>query len=231
VGRGYVVYENRDVIDGLQLPNVEDPFDLLTPERLVLGGPQNWWKQPLAWSCDWFDKEWYPRVAHFRGIPAHLPDDDRTVPEVVRGWIDPLQNLVLAKKKLDEPLDGRFADAASPALVLPYLRGDEAIELTGMTPSGRIVVRLPGEVPRMRVRYEGKMFDVIPVPHRVLVSTEEMGVYVVWHGGWPTPRLLPKSPVRQGADVELHDLGIDVTVDDVLCDPLSGPAPAAPAKT
>lgn len=223
VGRGYVVYETPAVIDGLLLPNVEDPSDLLTPERLVAGGPEHWWKQPLPWSCDWFDKEWYPRVAHMRGIPDHLPDDDRKIPEVLRGYVDPLQNLVLAKKKLDEPFDGRFADAASPALVLPFLRGDESIELVGMTAGGRIVVRLPGERPRMRVHFEGKQAELSPVPHRVLVSTEEMGVSIVWHGAWPTPRLLPRGLALADADVELADLGIHVVIDEILVNPLGTP--------
>src|SRR5262249_20627478 len=50
VGRGYVVHENAQRLDGLLLPNIENPEDPLTPDNLVAGGPENWWRQPLPWS-------------------------------------------------------------------------------------------------------------------------------------------------------------------------------------
>ena len=32
---------------GLALPNLEDPNDLLTPERIIVEDPENWHQQPL----------------------------------------------------------------------------------------------------------------------------------------------------------------------------------------
>jgi len=46
-GKGYVVFENGERLDGLELPNLEHPQMRLTPANLVLHGPQNWWRAPL----------------------------------------------------------------------------------------------------------------------------------------------------------------------------------------
>ena len=195
IGKGYVVQESRERIDGLVLPNVEHPEQLLTPDRLVTGSPDLWWRQPLAWSCGWFPKLAYPRIAHFRGVPDGIPEDDREMAEVRLGWLEPGYARRSAALTLDEPMDARCADAASPALVLPFLRGDEAIELTAMTPDGRLVVQLPGERPRIQIRCLGESYELAAVPHRVLVSTLEMGVFVVWHGAWVPPVPLPLRTV------------------------------------
>jgi hypothetical protein len=219
VGRGYVVYESREAIDGLELPSIEHPDYRLTPGNLVVGDPNRWWRQPIPWSCDWFDKGWYPRIVHFRGIPDGLPDVDHEVAEVRMGWVDPFQNRI-REKRLDEDLDSRLANAASPALVLPFLSGDEAVELTEMSENRRMVVSLPGESPRIQVKFEGRTSEISSVPNRVLISTEEMGVYVVWHGRWRTPRLLPDRMPRPGCSPTYELEGIEVFVDGELITPL-----------
>ena len=213
VGKGYAVYDQRERIDGLSLPNIEDPTDLLRPDRLLVGRPENWWRQPLPWSCNWFPKLNYPRIVHFRGVPRGIPDDDRMVPEVRRGWLDPGHARKVAAMTLSDPLDGRCADAASPALVFPLLRGDEPIELTGLTPEGRMVLQFPNDRPRVLVRWGGKVHEVAVVPHRILISTLEMGVYVVWHAAWVPPRPLPgRRPRPDDTMAALLD-GVEVFVD------------------
>ncbi|HKQ70798.1 MAG TPA: DUF2169 domain-containing protein [Polyangiaceae bacterium] len=220
VGRGYVVYENAAAIEGLALPNIEHPRHRLTPQNLVVGGPQNWWRQPIPWSCDWFDKGWYPRVTYFGGLPEHLPDDDSMVAEVAMGLVAPRQNARHAAMRLADALDSRFTNAASPSLVLPFLRGDERVLLEGVTPHGRLVVTLPGQPPAMFVRFEGRAYELRPTVHRVLISTEQMGLYIVWHGAFPTPRQLPDRLPRQGDDPRMELEGIEVFCDGKLTPPL-----------
>src|SRR5262249_57860542 len=79
-------------------------------------------------------------------------------------------------------------------MVLPFMKGDEAILLRGMTPLAEVVVRLPGQRPKMEVRFDGKMVTLVPVPNRVLVSIDEDGVYIVWHGAYETTRPLGVHP-------------------------------------
>ena len=220
-GRGYVVNETPWLIDGLLLPNIEDPRAMLAPERLISGGPENWWRQPLPWSCDWFDASWYPRSVYLGAVPDFLPDDDQQVEEVRRGYVPRGQNARIRAAAMSELVDRRFADAASPGLVLPFMKGDEAIRLHGMMPGGDFVVRLPAVRPRMQVRTGRKTFDLAPVPNRVLISLEEMGVYIVWHGAFAPPRPLPDRPRAESEPAAGWDLrGVDAFVDGVLVTPL-----------
>jgi len=221
-GRGYVVTETHELLDGLVLPSVENPEDPLTPERLVTGSPAHWWRQPLPWSCDWFHPTWYPRCLHFGGLPD-LPDDDSMVEEVRRGYVPPGQNARFARAGISEIVNPQFGDAAAPGLVLPFLRGHEAIRLRGMTPEGELVVRLPGERPRFQVRVGGKLLDLAPVVNRVLVSVEEMGLYIVWHAAFapshPLPeRLPPAAPEEPRPGWDLG--GIEALVDGQVAPPM-----------
>jgi hypothetical protein len=215
-----LVQESKDAIEALLLPNVECPADLLTPARLVTGAAAHWWKQPLPWSCDWFDKTWYPRVSFFGGLPDDIPDDDRQLPEVRLGWVAPRQKERFAKLTMDTMNDPRSSNAASPALVLPFLRGSEAIRLNGMAPDGTIVVQLPGDAPRIQIRYRGKVHEVEPVANRILISLEEMGAYVVWHGLWPISPPQPVRMPRPGDSVVAAMEGIEVFADAKRVAPL-----------
>jgi hypothetical protein len=64
--------------------------------------------------------------------------------------------------------------------------------------SVELVVRLPGKRPRMEVRFEGKTIEVTPVPNRILISTEEMGVYIVWHGAFAPAHPIPDDLAPEG---------------------------------
>ena len=197
-GRGYVVQETPALLQDLLLPQVENPGDPLTPERLISGAPEHWWRQPLPWSCDWFDLAWYPRSVFLGALPDFLPDDDSQVEEVRRGYVPGNQNARFRTTPLTDLFDPRFMDAASPGLVLPFMKGDEAIRLVGMTPARELVVRLPGQRPRMQVRFEGKTIEITPVPNRILISTEEMGVYIVWHGAYAPSHPIPDDLAPDG---------------------------------
>ncbi len=223
VGRGYVVRERREALDGLLLPNVEHPDQLLTPETLITGAPDLWWRQPLPWSCDWFRQSWYPRSSFLGGGPHDLPAEDGDVAEVRHGWVEAGQRARAQRMTLEDAVDGRYFDAASPALVLPFLRADERIELTGMTRGGRMVVELPGERPRMEVRFEGKTYDLAPVPNRVVLSVEEDRLSIVWHGAWPTPRDLPDRFPEEGDDETMDLEGVEAFIDGALVPPGGAP--------
>jgi hypothetical protein len=214
IGRGYAVFANKERLDGMVLPQIENPADLLTPERTVVGHPARWWRQPFPWSLDWFDALWYPRHSFFGTLPDGLPDDDQSLFEVRSGWIEPGQRRRWQSRAAEERLDARLADAASPALVLPFLQGQESILLSGVMPGGApIEVRLPGEVPRISVRMGGKTEEALVVLNRVLISTLQMGVYLVWHGIFYPPGELPaRHPVM--AERKVPDLeGVEITAD------------------
>jgi hypothetical protein len=219
VGRGYIITEGREALEGLLLPNVEHPEHLLTPQNLIVGAPENWWRQPLPWSCDWFDKAWYPRSSFLAGPPRDTPVDDRELAEVRLGWVEAGQRANADRKTLEEIVDGRYFDAASPSLISPFIRADERIELTGMTPSGRLVVQLPGVLPRMEVRFEGKNYDLSPRPNRLVISVDEERLSIVWHGMWHPPRELPDRLPQEGDASTMELEGVEAFIDGMLVPP------------
>lgn len=193
IGKGYAVFENRARLDGLELPNFEHPGHLLRPDTLVVRRPAEWWRQPFPWCCEWFDKTWYPRCAYMGHLPEVLPPNEHEMYEITHHLLEAPQ-----RQKYPDALDTfdvRFYNAASPALVFPSLRGDEAVEVTGMTPEGRFVVQLPGDAPEFAVRVHGRAQLLEPKLERVLISVEEWGVSLVWHATLPAPRdILHRAP-------------------------------------
>lgn len=138
-GKGYVLDAAAPEVEGRELPNVERPDDLLTPERLALPDPMEWQRQPLPACFDWLDASSFPRCAYL-GMPppASRPLDD-DVAEVRRGLIPSGYSLgsLLACKPADvgrvvHPWASR---CAQPGLCLPFLAGDEWLSLAGMDPA------------------------------------------------------------------------------------------------
>ncbi|HEY0136240.1 MAG TPA: DUF2169 domain-containing protein, partial [Nannocystis sp.] len=68
-GRGYLVESTPGAVEQLQLPLLEDPTDLLSPERIVAGWVDQWPRMPLPYATGWIDYNWYPRVAFFGIVP------------------------------------------------------------------------------------------------------------------------------------------------------------------
>ncbi len=211
-GLGYALTNNPDRIEGLALPNLEDPHDRLSPERIIVWDINKWWQMPLPQSFDWFSPAWFPRAVYFGGIPAGYPADDRDVPEVQRGYIEPGLVGELNEKPFDQRLQLELANAASPGLILPYLKGNETILLKGMRPEGDWNIVLPDNTPHILLRYKDKDYPLETVPHTIIINTEEAKLTTIWRGSWRTIENLPKRlPHFKDPDVDPLE-GIDIFV-------------------
>lgn len=154
-GKGYVIEADPAAIRGKELPNVERPSDPVTPERLVVGNPLDWNRQPLPVGFGYLDASSFPRCSMF-GLPPATIEDPGTFVEVERGFIPPdfcRGNIFSTSPdemgELIHPWAGR---CASPDLMLPFLQGNEPIRLNGFDPvRSPLRLRLPGERPRFRV--------------------------------------------------------------------------------
>ncbi len=145
MGKGVVLRNVAEAVDGLPLPNIEDPQDPLTPERLLIQEPDRWHLQPLPQGFGWRQKTWYPRAALLGSYPPFL--DAGTVTTEERIGLLPHDHIALAKQGRLRPLVGQFGNGASFGLTFPALRGDEPIALGGLSPEGLLCFRLPGETP------------------------------------------------------------------------------------
>jgi hypothetical protein len=200
VGRGYVVEKSREAIDGLALPNFEDPQNLLTPERLVVGAAGRWPAQPLPAGFGYMDYGMFPRIAWLGQIPdfdASL--DPRVFGEIARGHA----NASILKE--DQQGMGtpslESANGAPLGLRLPYLKGNDEIELLNLSPHyEKTSFRLPRERPKLWVdNRDGTLLPVEPIIHSVLIAPDENRVAIVWRGSAPARRSylneeMPKMP-------------------------------------
>jgi hypothetical protein len=179
-GRGFVVEVTREALESVQLPNFEDPQDLLTAEHLAAGTIGSWPRMPLPQGLSWVDPSWFPRVAYFGMVPKH----DRVaepIAEVQRGFA-PAD--VLDDKPVDEKFDFRCANGASLGLQFPHLVGNEEIELRHLHPTKPLwKFQLPGVCPKLWTDgRKGKLNVTVPVVHTVLVEPDRDRVSIVWRG-------------------------------------------------
>lgn len=179
-GCGFLVEATPEAVETTRLPNLEDPTDLLTPERLVLGDPLRWMDMPIPQSTDWVDHGWFPRVAYLGVVPP-FESVARSAPEVTRGW-------ALEGIESERVPDGTFAlrmtCGASLGLQLPHLSCGESIELRGMHPTHEVFrLRLPRERPALWVDgREGRLRRTRPVIQTVVVDVDSFRLQVVWRG-------------------------------------------------
>jgi hypothetical protein len=84
---------------------------------------------------------------------------------------------------LPRDFDRRFFNAAPPGLIAAgYLRGDEQVAATGVTPSGGVAFRLPGVAPpQLRVEHAGRA-DLRPAMRldTVIVDTDAGRLFLLW---------------------------------------------------
>ncbi len=184
-GRGLAVRNIPQAVDGLALPNLEDPHDPLTPERVVLGEPARWVGQPLPQGFGWFQRTWYPRCSFVGAVPGLL-DPDTVMPEELLGLV-PRGQIALARQFRLPSFDARFNSGASLGLAVPYLAGDEAVRLDGLTPGGPLHFTLPGEVPRMALDIGNGPVGLRPALHTVCVRVWDAQVDLVWRGALEYP--------------------------------------------
>jgi len=153
VGRGMMTGKSRIYIDGLLLPNIEDPADLIRkpvqrPKPSGFGMIAPYW-QPRAGYAGTYDENW-------RGNLNPLPPPD---------------------------LDPRFYSCAAPGLCTPnHLAGSEQLLVEGASREGTLCFELPAIKPRSSVRSRTKE-DIVPLQlDTLVVEPDEARVVLVWRG-------------------------------------------------
>jgi hypothetical protein len=151
VGAGFRAPDGEKPLEGLPLPNLEDPAD---PVR-------DWKDTPAPAAFAPVAPHWLPRRS-FAG----------TYDEAWQSGRAPY---------LPTDFDPRFFQLAPPGLVAPgYLQGGEVVDVTGVTPQGRLRFCLP----TLRVQVEYAVNGGTETPpvnlDTVLVEPDEGRVVLVW---------------------------------------------------
>jgi hypothetical protein len=184
VGKGFVVKKEPKALHGLQLPNLEDPTQLLVPENLVLGRFQDWSRWPVPASFGPMGRNFQPRL-DLAGLPPNDRDKQEwarqkslaSMPEVGAGP----ESVPHDSTPLLNPL---FFNGAPEGQKFPLLRGDETVRLGYMDPDFPLFeFQLPDDVPTpwMNVNDEGAE-ELQPVLQTVVVHKETNQVTLVWRG-------------------------------------------------
>lgn len=185
MGTGIAIKNIKEVVEGLPLPNIEDPNDLLTPENIILGEPDNWNRQPLPQGLGWFQKTCYPRCSFVGAIPGFV-DVDEVMREELLNWV-PKHQIALSRQFKLPAFNVRFNNGASWGLIVPFLAGDETVRLTGLTVSGNLQFKLPGNKPGITLDIGMGENELTVVLHTVCIRLEEQEVDLIWRGAMEYP--------------------------------------------
>jgi hypothetical protein len=180
MGTGIALRNVKDTVQGLTLPNLEDPDDLLTPERIVLDDPENWPRQPLPQGFGWFQRTWYPRSTFAGTYPAFVDVDTVTTEE--RLALVPKHHIALAKQFKLPSYHPRLNNGASHGMIFPEIKGDEQVVLRGLSPAGLLEFRLPGETPEITLDIGAGAQQLAARLDTVSIRPDDLEVDLIWRG-------------------------------------------------
>ena len=191
LGKGFVVKNTRLSVEGLPLPNIEDPRDTLSPHRLIAGEMADWERQPMPQGFGWYSKTWYPRAPLAGIMPADRPFEEK-IWQAYHQLVPPEQRELHSKTRLPD-IDFRYFNGASPELAVPYLQGNEPISLENLRPDGPLLFGLPGERPKIVLDIGFGPKELPPFLHTVMIRSDDMAVDLTWRGHttYPGPDWLP----------------------------------------
>jgi hypothetical protein len=197
-GRGYVIEPTAAALENCQLPLLESPDWLLTPDNLVRGDFVRWPEGPTVAGFGWLSYDYFPRSA-LLGVPPLVYDGERIPPaafhEVRQG--DVHDAAVRADRPLVERLGLAVAQSSAIGMRTASVHPNDPVELIGLHPveaSWRF--QIPPESPRMYARFAGEEPLEMPEPEirTVLLQPDDNRFTLVW----VAEKLLtfPPSPKR-----------------------------------
>jgi hypothetical protein len=186
-GRGFLIEDDEESLAAIEVPNLEFPFDPITPERLAVGSVHGWVNAPLPACMDWQSSGWFPRFAYLGG--ALFPPDYRgPVRETELGWAAPdLPDIQPVISHAEEPCRMEFMQGASAGMSLDYVSPGELVELRNLHPVYPFCTfRLPGEVPRVLMEPGGgNCIALEPHLNAIVIRPEEDQVVMIWCASAP----------------------------------------------
>jgi len=179
-GTGVVLRNVREVVDGLALPNIEDPDDLLTPERVIIEAPERWPLQPLPAGFGWRQRDWYPRSALLGVLPPFL--EPGTVTREEQMGLLPRNHVALAKQFRLPTFEAQFNNGAPFGMIFRQLTPGETVELRGFSPEPFPVFALPAETPEIFLDLGEGEQRLQARLHTLSIRPDERSFDLVWGG-------------------------------------------------
>ena len=156
IGTGFCVSGNRERLEGLALPNLEDPKNPIT----------TWQDKPAPAGFGFVGRNWVPRV-NYSGTYDESWQKERC----------PL---------LPDDFDDRYYNGASPDLIgLPCLKGGEAVRITNASKDGDVSFTLPKRTVNATVWIKGKGTIHTLFLDTVIIEPDENRTLLVWRATVP----------------------------------------------
>jgi len=191
-GRGYYLSKSSTPMEEVLLPNIEDPADLLQPDRLIVHDPLAWWRQPVPAGTSWLHHGYFARCVYMGVQPFWQPLPDG-LPEFVRRYLPPeVRGIDVIRG--DAGVFG-VQSGASLGLQVPEVAGGDVILLTGLHPERQEVRVVIPDQPTMSVRTRWRTPELAaPVLHHIELYPDDGVFTVVWRGTVEASRgLLPEE--------------------------------------
>jgi hypothetical protein len=192
-GRGYALDLDRARLEGTLAPNLEDPTDPVTPDRLLSATTGDWIDRPVAACYEPIDVLTFPRAAFFvRPVfdPPQRPVHELSVGAVLRDDLERRLNL----RNLLSP---RMYNAAPAGLAVCRLDGAERVSLWNLHPRYELLeFDLPDDRPRLLIEPPGVApKELSPLLQRVLIEPDQDRVTLTWAGVLPVAMPYPEEMV------------------------------------
>jgi hypothetical protein len=192
-GRGYALDLDRARLDGARAPNLEDPTDPVTPDRLLSVTTNDWIDRPVAACYEPIDVFTFPRAAFF--IRPAFDPPARPVHEVSVGAV--LREDLEKKLDLCNLTNPRMYNAAPAGLAVCRLEGAERVSLWNMHARHELLeLDLPDDRPRLLIEPPGVApRELRPLLQTVLVEPDADRVTLTWAGVLPVAMPYPEEMV------------------------------------
>lgn len=204
-GCGYLFEATPETLEELRLPNLEDPDDLLTGDRLVVPKVDAWHTMPLPAGTTWVPPSHFARGV-FMGLFPNWKPLPNPLREIERGLLP--ARVAEINVFAGHPLVKRLANGASLGLAVPYLAPGAAIALTRLHPkAANMTITLPANPPKIGVDGRNRKLAITkPVIHTVEIEPDLGRLSIVWRGAAPALRpYLPEELAKMPLVVEWRD--------------------------
>jgi hypothetical protein len=190
-GRGFYIDMDRERLDGAALPNLEDPADPVTPERLLIADVLDWMDLPVAACFEPIDAFTFPRTLFMLPHAANPPK--RPLYELSAGAL--LKADLEDTRLMKVPPNPRLYNCAPAGLAVCRLSGGERVELSNLHPKhATLEFELPAQRPRLLLEPPGcPPEEMSALLQTVFIEPEEERVTLTWSGKIETAAPFPRE--------------------------------------
>ncbi|HXJ19459.1 MAG TPA: DUF2169 domain-containing protein [Polyangia bacterium] len=191
-GKGYLIEPTDEALEACELPNLEEPSRLLSPERLAIGAPERWPAAPPVAAVGWLSYANFPRAAMLGIPPAY---DAEVCPPAsffeVRTGALAVESIAPAIA-IARRLDLRVAQQSAPGMRVPALTAGSPVSIVNAHPSMPAwEFALSSEVPMLALQIPGaRAVRLEPRIRTVHIQPDLDRVSVVWVGEQQQPALV-----------------------------------------